>query len=132
VTRNLFLIVGAIVGVVVAAPVVLEYAAAWWWLAAPAVLAYAAVLWRWGLAWFNDGDVDDVSIPEKLGGVAILLGWSFVGLALLVFLAMLTAQFWPDVVAALLLLALILGGLWIWTLFDKKKPAAPPPDDLVR
>src|SRR5579862_4924432 len=38
VTRNLFLIVGAIVGVVVAAPVVLEYAAAWWWLAAPAVL----------------------------------------------------------------------------------------------
>jgi hypothetical protein len=148
VTRNLFLILGAIVGVCVAAPIVLEYATVWWWLSVPAIAAYAVVLWRWGLYWITDDDASDAPVLTRLVGVLILLLWSFIGLALAVFLAMLAAQYWPMIVLSLLVVAVFVVAMWLsGALNDKPKPAktpaAPPapaiidggppkPDDLVR
>jgi hypothetical protein len=130
--RNIFLVIGAIIGLCVAAPIVISYAAAWWWFSAPLIAVYAFVLWRWGLAWINDGDVDDVSVFEKTLGVAILLVWTFIGVALAVYLAMLAAQYWMAIVASLLLVVAV--GLWFWVadLIDKgRKRAAGAPEPLA-
>jgi hypothetical protein len=131
VPRNIFLVVGAIVGVFVTAPFVLRYATVWWWLSVPAVLAYAAVLWRWGLAWLtDDADIDQASVPLKIGGVLILLAYSFVGLTLLIYLGGLAVQYWMMIVFSLIVCALIVLAVWLTTLGDKTKapsPAAAPP-----
>jgi len=127
--RDILLGVGAVIGVGVAAPIVVRYATVWWWLSVPAIGAYAVALWRWGLAWItDDDDVADAPVADKVVGVLILLGWSFVGIALLVYLAMLAAQNWPLVVAALLVLAAFVLVMWLGELFDKRKPTAGPDD----
>ena len=141
--RNIFLVIGVIVGVCVAAPIVISYAAAWWWFSTPLIIVYSFLLWRWGLAWT---DLDDVSVPGKILGVAGLLVWSFIGVALAVYLAILAAQNWPLIILA----ALVVAGfsLWGWLALRrdeaKKRAAAksdqpattlgepPEPDDLVR
>ena len=143
--RNIFLVIGVIVGVCVAAPIVVSYAAAWWWFSTPLIIVYSFVLWRWGqLAWT---DLDDVSVPGKILGVAGLLVWSFIGVALAVYLAILAAQNWPLIILA----ALVVAGFSLWgpaqrsaatrpkkravTKSDQPAPTLgepPEPNDLVR
>ena len=142
--RNIFLVVVVIIGVCAGAPIVLSYATVWWWLSAPLIAAYTVVLWRWGLAWT---DLDDLSIPAKILSVAALLVWSFIGLALLAYAAMLAAQYWAVLVAALLVVAAFVLWFWVADLIDRARKRAagapepqataalndpPKPDDLVR
>lgn len=142
--RNIFLVVAVIIGVCAGAPIVISYATVWRWLSAPLIVAYAIVLWRWGLAWT---DLDDASIPAKILSVAALLVWSFIGLALLAYVATLAAQYWAVLVVALLVVAAFVLWFWVSDLIDKARKraaaqnAAPPPiiagsppkpDDLVR
>jgi len=82
-------------------------------------------------------DLDDGSIPAKILSVAALLVWSFIGLALLVYAAMLAVQYWAVLVVALLVVAAFVLWFWVSDLIDKarKRAAAPDPakpDDLVR
>jgi hypothetical protein len=138
VTRNVFLVLGAILGVCVAAPIVLTYATVWWWLSVPAVLAYAVVLWRWGMAWvIDDDDFNHAAIPTRIAGLLIMLLWSFIGVALAVYLATLAAQNWPLIVVALLVVVGFVVAMWLSDVLKPKPNAAkapptPKPDDLVR
>jgi hypothetical protein len=127
--RNIFLVVVVIIGVCAGAPIVASYATVWWWLAVPLIAAYTVVLWRWGVDWT---DLDDGSIPAKILSVAALLAWSFIGLALAVYAAMLATQYWALLVVALLVV--VAFGLWFWVadLIDKaRKRAAGAPESLA-
>ena len=122
VPRTIFLVVGAIVGFFITAPLVAEYATAWWWLSVPALAAYVVVLWIWGLKFISSAeDVAKASILEKVGGVLILLGYSFVGVTLLVFIGIMAVKNWFAVAATFVLLALVFGGIWISVLMDEAK-----------
>ena len=127
------MIIGAVVGFFVTAPLVAEYATSWWWLSAPLLVVYAGVLWRWGLPFFSsEEDVAKASLAVKIGGILILLGYTFVGITLLVFLAILAAQHWVAVAAAFLLLALMLPVLWFMGRDDDKKARETPAHREVR
>ncbi len=129
VPRTIFLIVGAIVGFFITAPLVAKYATIWWWVSAPVIGLYSAGLWRWGLAFLSSAeDVAKASLLEKTGGLLILLGYTFVGLCLLVYLANLAVEHWFAVAVTVVLLAVVLPAMAWWGMSDNRKNKRTPAD----
>ncbi len=143
--RKILLALGAVIGFFTTASLVVSWIGVYAWLCLPAIAAYTALLWFRGWRLIAD---DDPGQTETLGYrafcVAILLGWSFVVIVLLVFLGILAVHQWIAVVAALVVVApfLVAAGFMGRSRGPAKKmpadPAAPivsgggaKPDDLV-